>query len=156
MDFAFLRIGGKAMESSFSAHQTQDQEQVQLLSPRMLQSLRVLQMPSTELYDYLMKELEENPVITFDSIDYAEKCRRNSHYVAGDNDEAALADIIADDSSSPIVNLRLQFSMLKPPPEVERVGYALIYLLDENGYLYYDDVERLAQASNISLDTLRT
>lgn len=144
------------MENSFSAHQTQDQEQVQLLSPRMLQSLRVLQMPSTELYDYLMKELEENPVITFDSIDYAEKCRRNSHYVTGDNDEAALADVIADDSSSPIVSLRLQFSMLKPPPEVERVGYALIYLLDENGYLYYDDVERLAQASNISLDTLKT
>ncbi len=144
------------MENSFSAHQSQDQEQIQILSPRMLQSLRVLQMPSTELYDYLMKELEENPVITFDSIDYAEKCRRNSHYIAGDSDEVALADIIADDSSSPIVNLRLQFSMLKPPPEVERVGYALIYLLDENGYLYYDDVERLAQASNISLDTLRT
>ena len=124
------------MESGFSAHQTQDQEQVQILSPRMLQSLRVLQMPSTELYDYLMKELEENPVITFDSIDYAEKCRRNSHYVSGENDEAALADIIADDNNSPIVSLRIQFSMLKPNPEVERIGFALIYLLDENGYLY--------------------
>ena len=143
------------MENGFSAHQTQDQEQVQILSPRMLQSLRVLQMPSTELYDYLMKELEENPVITFDSIDYAEKCRRNSHYVSGDNDEAALADIIADDNSSPMVSLRIQFSMLKPNPELERIGFALIYLLDENGYLYYDDVERLAQASNISLDNIK-
>ena len=61
------------MENGFGAQQMQEQEQVQILSPRMLQSLRVLQMPSTELYDYLMKELEENPVITFDSIDYAEK-----------------------------------------------------------------------------------
>ena len=144
------------MENSFGTHQMQEQEQVQLLSPRMLQSLRVLQMPSTELYDYLMKELEENPVITFDSIDYAEKCRRNSHYVSESNDEAALADIIADDSSSPITNLRLQFSMLKPSPEIEHIGYALIYLLDENGYLFYEDVERLAQASNISLDSLKT
>jgi len=144
------------MENSFGAQQLQDQEQVQLLSPRMLQSLRVLQMPSTELYDYLMKELEENPVITFDSIDYAEKCRRNSHFVSESNDEAALADIIADDSSSPITNLRLQFAMLKPSPEIEHIGYALIYLLDENGYLYYEDVERLAQASNISLDSLKT
>ena len=144
------------MENGFSAHQTQDQEQVQILSPRMMQSLRVLQMPSTELYDYLMKELEENPVITFDSIDYAEKCRRNSHYVSGSNDESSLMDIISDDNNSPIVSLRIQFSMLKPSPEVERIGYALIYLLDENGYLYYDDVERLAQASNISLDNIKT
>ncbi|MDR1132413.1 MAG: RNA polymerase factor sigma-54 [Oscillospiraceae bacterium] len=144
------------MENSFAAHQMQEQEQVQILSPRMLQSLRVLQMPSTELYDYLMKELEENPVITFDSIDYAEKCRRNSHYATDDNNEAVLADIVADDDNSPIMSLRLQFAMLRPSLEIEHIGYALIYLLDENGYLYYDDVERLAQASNISLNDLKT
>lgn len=142
------------MDNSFSAHQLQ--EQTQILSPRMLQSLHVLQMPSTELYDYLMKELEENPVITFDSIDYAEKCRRNSSYFSDAGDEACLAEIIADDSSSPLVSLRIQFAMLKPPPEVERLGYALIYLLDENGYLNYEDVERLAQASKASLDNLKT
>ena len=122
----------------------------------MLQSLQVLQMPSTELYDYLMKELEDNPVITFDSIDYAEKCRRNSHYSLDSDEETNFADIIPDDNSSPLVSLRLQFSMLKPPPEIERIGDALIYLLDENGYLYYGDVERLAQASHISLDNLKT
>jgi len=144
------------MENGFGAQQLQEQEQVQILSPRMMQSLRVLQMPSTELYDYLMKELEENPVITFDSIDYAEKCRRNSRCVSGGGDDTALADIIADDNASPIMNLRIQFAMLKPSAEIEHIGYALIYLLDENGYLYYDDVERLAQASKISLDNLKT
>lgn len=142
------------MDNSFGAQQLQ--EQAQILSPRQIQSLRVLQMPSAELYDYLMKELEENPVITFDSIDYAEKCRRNSHYTLSDTDDAELADIIADDNSSPIVSLRIQFSMLRPAPKIERIGYALIYLLDENGYLCYDDVEKLAQASNISLDDLKT
>ena len=64
--------------------------------------------------------------------------------------------MIADDNSSPIVSLRIQFSMCKPTPKIERLGYALIYLLDENGYLCYDDVEKLAQASNISLDDLKT
>ena len=103
-----------------------------------------------------MKELEENPVITFDSIDYAEKCRRNSHYASLENDGDQLEDVIADDNSSPIVSLRIQFSMCKPTPKIERLGYALIYLLDENGYLCYDDVEKLAQASNISLDDLKT
>ncbi len=142
------------MDNSFSAQQLQ--EQTQMLSPRMLQSLHVLQMPSTELYDYLMKELEENPVITFDSIDYAEKCRRNSNYFSYDGDETSLAEIVADDSSSPLVSLRIQYAMLKPPLEVERLGYALIYLLDENGYLNYEDVERLAQVSKASLDNLKT
>jgi len=142
------------MENGLGAQQLQ--EQAQILSPRMLQSLQVLQMPSTELYDYLMKELEDNPVITFDSIDYAEKCRRNSHYSLDSDEETNFADIIPDDNSSPLVSLRLQFSMLKPPPEIERIGDALIYLLDENGYLYYGDVERLAQASHISLDNLKT
>ena len=141
------------MDNAFGVSQMQEQSQI--LSPRQIQSLRVLQMPSAELYDYLMKELEENPVIAFDSIDYAEKCRRNSHYAVSDDDESALADIIADDNSSPIVSLRIQFAMLKPPPKIEKLGYALIYLLDENGYLNYEDVERLAQASNISLDDLK-
>jgi len=142
------------MDNSFGVSQLQEQSQI--LSPRQIQSLRVLQMPSAELYDYLMKELEENPVIAFDSIDYAEKCRRNSHYTVSDDDESALADVIADDNSSPIVSLRIQFSMLKPAAKIEKLGYALIYLLDENGYLNYEDVERLAQASNISLDDLKT
>lgn len=142
------------MDNSFGAQQLQ--EQTQILSPRMLQSLHVLQMPSTELYDYLMKELEENPVITFDSIDYAEKCRRNSSCFSDSGDDFVLAEIAADDSSSPLVSLRIQFAMLKPRPEIERLGYALIYLLDENGYLNYEDVERLAQASNASLDSLKT
>ena len=142
------------MDNSFGVSQLQ--EQAQILSPRQIQSLRVLQMPSAELYDYLMKELEENPVITFDSIDYAEKCRRNSHYASLENDGDQLEDVIADDNSSPIVSLRIQFSMCKPTPKIERLGYALIYLLDENGYLCYDDVEKLAQASNISLDDLKT
>lgn len=142
------------MDNSIGVSQLQEQSQI--LSPRQIQSLRVLQMPSAELYDYLMKELEENPVITFDSIDYAEKCRRNSHYASLDSDDTSLEDVISDDNSSPIISLRIQFSMLKPPQKIERIGYALIYLLDENGYLCYDDVEKLAQASNIALDDLKT
>ena len=41
------------MDNSFGVSQLQ--EQAQILSPRQIQSLRVLQMPSAELYDYLMK-----------------------------------------------------------------------------------------------------
>ncbi len=142
------------MEHGFGAQQLQ--EQAQMLSPRMLQSLSVLQMPSTELYEYLVKEIEENPVITFDSIDYAEKCRRSSRFKLDFNDNDDMTERISDDNNSPIVSLRIQYAMLKPPSYIQRIGYALIYLLDENGYLCYDDVERLAQATKVSLDDLKT
>ena len=143
------------MEYGFGAQQLQ--EQTQILSPRMLQSLEVLQMPSAELYEYLIKEIEENPVITFDSIDYAEKCRQASRYRPEFGETADdMTERISDDNNSPIVSLRIQFSMLKPPAHIERIGYALIYLLDENGYLCYDDVEQLSQVTNISLDDLKT
>ena len=142
------------MEYGFSAQQLQ--EQAQILSPRMLQSLAVLQMPSTELYDYLVKEIEENPVITFDSLDYAEKCRQSSRFQPDDGDTENMTERISDDNNnSPIVSLRIQFSMLKPPAHIERIGYSLIYLLDENGYLSYDDVEQLTTVTNISLDDLK-
>ncbi len=144
------------MEYGFGVHQLQ--EQVQMLSPRMMQSLAVLQMPSTELYDYLIKEIEENPVITFDSIDYAEKCRLSSRFRPEQSDEREGDDAterISDDNNSPLVSLRIQYSMLKPSAAIEKTGYALIYLLDENGYLCYDDVERLATVTNLSLDDLK-
>ncbi|MEG0035864.1 MAG: hypothetical protein RR743_04300, partial [Oscillospiraceae bacterium] len=141
------------MEHGFGVQQVQEQSQI--LSPRMLQSLSVLQMPSAELYEFLIKELEENPVITFDSIDYAEKCRRGSRFRHDGFDDADIPERVSDDNNSPLVTLRIQYAMLRPPPHIEHIGYALIYLLDENGYLCYDDVERLAQASNISLDDLK-
>lgn len=142
------------MEHGFGAQQLQEQSQI--LSPRMLQSLSVLQMPSTELYEYLVKEIEENPVITFDSIDYAEKCRRSSRFKLDFDDNDDMTERISDDNNSPIVSLRIQYAMLKQPAYIQRIGYALIYLLDENGYLCYDDVERLAQATKVSLDVLKT
>lgn len=142
------------MEYGFGAQQIQ--EQTLILSPRMMQSLAVLQMPSTELYEYLVKEIEENPVITFDSLDYAERCRQSSHIQRESGETDDVTERISDDNNSPLVSLRIQFSMLKPPANIERIGYSLIYLLDENGYLCYDDVERLAQVTKVSFDDLRT
>ncbi|NLV85762.1 MAG: RNA polymerase factor sigma-54 [Clostridiales bacterium] len=141
------------MDYGFGAQQLQEQSQI--LSPRMLQSLSVLQMPSTELYEYLVKEIEENPVITFDSIDYAEKCRRSSRFRPEYGDSDDISERVTDDNASPIVSLRIQLAMLKLPEHIQRIGYALIYLLDENGYLCYDDVEKLVQAAHLSLDDLK-
>ena len=132
------------------------QEQVQMLSPKMIQSLHVLQMPSTELYEYLMKEIEGNPVINFDSIDIAERKRRSvqpyeKDAVSQDEDET---ERLSGSSPPPDVSLKLQLSMLRPSAEIEQIGYMLIDMLDENGYLSRRDVDRLIKSANVPEDKL--
>lgn len=132
------------MDSGFSPRQTQ--EQLQTLSPRMLQSLNILQMPSIELYEYLVKEIEANPVIIFDSLDRAEKTRRSSGSQLAGFDDALMYEWAADDNT-PIVSLRLQLSMLKPNPASERLCLQLIGMLDENGYLDREDLNVHAEVA---------
>lgn len=135
----------------------QVQEQSQILSARMVQSLKILQMPSTELYEYLIDESEENPVIAFDNIDYAERKRRNARHRYANYENSGAAERLADDEvTSPEVSLRLQMSMLHASPDVERFGHYLIGMLDENGYLNREDVDQIIDAAGVSTDDLQT
>ena len=123
----------------------QVQEQSQTLSPHMMQSLNILQMPSTELYDYLIAEVEANPVISFDSIDIAERKRHSTKHHYSNYENSGIAERYTDDESvSPGVSLRLQLSMLNCPYELEQLGFFLIGMLDENGYLSKEEFDRIA------------
>lgn len=135
------------MDLGFGAYQSQEQSQV--LSPRMMQSLKVLQMPSTELYEYLVKEIEGNPVIAFDSLDIAEKSRRGGKRETDTFDPAAIPGGVAEDNS-PQLSLKLQLAMLKPDSGVELLCRQLIGMLDENGYLDRADLELHAMAGSFS------
>lgn len=128
----------------------QVQEQSQILSPRMVQSLNILQMPSTELYEYLIEEVEANPVISFDSIDFAERKRRNAKHKYSNYENSGIAERYTSDGNNPTVSLRLQMSMLNAPCSVERLGFFLIQMLDENGYLDRDEVELIAKKKKAS------
>lgn len=128
----------------------QVQEQSQVLSPRMMQSLNILQMPSTELYEYLISEVEANPVISFDSIDFAERKRRNAKHKYSNYENSGVAERYTDDGNNPAASLRLQMSMLNTPCEVERLGFFLIQMLDENGYLDRDELDRIASRTKVS------
>lgn len=136
------------MEHGLHAGTHQKQEQTQILSPRMMQSLSVLQMSSVELYDYLIREIEENPVIAFDSIDRAERIRRTTTSAAGDGGDPM--DAIADEAYSPTDSLKLQFSMLRADRETERLGMALIDMLDESGCLSREDFGRFKVSPKVS------
>lgn len=140
------------MDLGFGAYQTI--EQAQVLSPRMLQSLTVLQMPSAELYDYLVKNIEENPVIAFDSLDIAEKSRRHGQGKADRNLDLGEMPERAVYDNTPLVSLRLQLAMLKPEPAVEHCCLQLIGMLNENGYLDREDINLHAEMGSIPTSVL--
>ena len=140
------------MDLGFGAYQTI--EQAQVLSPRMLQSLTVLQMPSAELYDYLVKNIEENPVIAFDSLDIAEKSRRHGQGKADRNLDLGEMPERAVYDNTPLVSLRLQLAMLKPEPAVEHSCLQLIGMLNENGYLDREDINLHAEMGSIPTSVL--
>ena len=135
------------MDLGFDVHQSQLQSQI--LSPRMMQSLKILQMPSTELYEYLVQEIEGNPIITFDSLDIAEKTRRDAQRKQDSIDSPQIHEQATYDHS-PQMSLRLQLSMLKPESGVELLCRQLIGMLDENGYLDREDLEIHAQTGSFS------
>lgn len=139
------------MERSFSTELFQEQSQI--LSPRMIQSLHILQMPSVELYEYLVETIESNPVISFDSLDRAEKIRRTPKAGFPCFDISSLPEN-AEYDASPQVSIRLQLSMLKLEPKVERLCFQLIGLLDENGYLDREEVEVHTEIAGYSQRTL--
>lgn len=139
------------MEHGFSTGQWQ--ELAQILSPQMIQSLSILQMSSAELYEYLVREVESNPVISFDSLDRAEKVRRQYKGDFPCFDIPSVPETPVYDAT-PQTSLRLQLSMLKTSPKVEQLCLQLIGMLDENGYLDRDDLKNYSDIAGYHQDTL--
>jgi len=141
------------MEYGFSTDQLQSMSQV--LSPRMIQSLAVLQMPSAELYEYLVKEVEANPVLSFDSLDRAEKARKLPRGDFPGFNISSMPESTASYNAPPQAALRLQLSMLKTDAKVEKLCVQLIGMLDENGYLDGEDLKAYAEIAGYPQDRLR-
>ncbi len=105
------------------------QEPVLALNPQMLQAIHILQMPSDELFDYLLKEAEENPLLSFDILDNAEK-RRQTAAVEYEKFDPLL---YAESEEDPLEILRLQIATSAISVDIERLGCALLEMLDQNG-----------------------
>lgn len=117
----------------YSMEQGVRAEQKQILSPAMLQSLKVLQMTSADLYHYISKELLENPLISFDSVYYAEKSRRAKKKKTG-----SLMKDSSENFSTPVdekENLKLQLCTMELDAETEKIAGLLCDTLDNKGYL---------------------
>ena len=132
----------------------QRQEQTLSLSPQMRQSLAMLQMNSEELYEYLIGQAMENPVIVMEEIEAAQSRRLTplcSSFGEFKTDPAALAvaaqEFIFD-------RLKQDFSVMSKDMAVTRVGQSLIDRLDKNGYLKKRELYDMLQ-SGIPQKTLK-
>lgn len=146
------------------------QEQVQQMSWRQLQSVRVLQMSQRELEDYLQQQAEENPVIDPESlersapVELAEErgvLQRLRWLEENDVQNRFLHGASDDEGTDPLERvgtmgglepslsrfLRFQIDALRLGRNRTRLLHILASSLDENGYLHTPLEELAAQLS---------
>lgn len=152
------------------------QEQVQQMSWRQLQNVRVLQMSQMELEDYLQQQAEENPVIDPESLErsapmeleeekgflqrlrWLEENDVQNRFLYGSNDDEEadpLARIGTAGGLEPSLPrfLRFQIDALCLGQEQTRLLRILASSLDENGYLH-TPLEELAVQLSLPLPRL--
>ncbi len=127
--------------------------QSQTLSPQMEQSVRILQMDSAQLNDYLKEIMLENPVIEFEQpqqkdnkedlalrkLEWLEsqtiREKENVGYYEEEDDGNILEKTVgAQDDESLVDHLLSQLTYLNEPEEILSAARYLIGFLDDNGY----------------------
>lgn len=143
----------------------QQQRQTLVMTPQLQQSIKLLQMSSGELTEYIEEQLEQNPLLTTEgepSVAVPEErsesrdeqpAEETETYEPPDGDDAAywsmnpsehnnygdsgnvLEQTVAAESPSLAEHLQSQLNMEIPDPAERMIGLYLISVLDENGYL---------------------
>ena len=124
----------------------------QELSPQLLQSVRLLQMTSQELLDYLSQVREENPVIEVSQPlrrEYEALRRRASWLDAGlaahspgEGREQGRRDRELESLHAFLLD---QLDRMRLPKDHLAGGRYLVHLVDEDGYLDGEDLEHLGE-----------
>lgn len=143
------------------------------LTPRLMQSMEVLQMTSQELLEYLCRQAEENPLLDqSDPPEQAwEELRRQAGWIDGGvRDRATFAheetspEAGREDSAleSLAAFLRDQIHRLRLPKPLTALCEYLAELVDEDGYLAQEDLDGLSAMKipqalvDQALDTLQS
>lgn len=125
------------------------QRQEQKISPRQLQAITVLQMPVTDLADYIQQAILENPLLEYEP---AENCHLDgftqdrSFYAANTSvSPSELAGRIDPAINGLPLFLSEQLARKKLPAPLLRCCVYLITLLDDRGYLQAEDIDGAAE-----------
>jgi RNA polymerase sigma-54 factor len=111
--------------------QTLKQTQNLSLTPQLLQSIKILQLSSSELKDHLLDEIEQNPLLEAETELYRSYCGTSGSFDNNEREEGK--------GSPPSLQETLR-ALLMPSlhtDEDKDMGEKLIYSLDEAGYLTY-------------------
>lgn len=140
-----------------SIAQTMHLAQTLKLSPTLLQSMKILQMNTVELSEYLNAIAEENPVLLreepFDQQSSWHELTDKLHWLFdvpnpkfnSSDEERPDYGISPTHVDSLSLFLNDQLSRLKLPPQILALSKFLVDMLDERGYLNEDELEDLAQ-----------
>ena len=128
-------------------------KQTQTLSPQMVQSMKILQMGSQELLEYIEDQVQENPVLesneTFDQADAFSALKRklewldstdvqNRYYTRQDNEDSDPMERlggVADDTEDLYAFVLSQLQLLDLPEPVYATAHFLVECLNGSGYL---------------------
>ncbi|MDD6796327.1 MAG: RNA polymerase factor sigma-54 [Clostridiaceae bacterium] len=149
------------------------QQQKMVLTQKMQQSIKILQMPINELRDYIYKEFEENPVLDLKK-DFIEKKENNNEnlkeydykeivkYFEFDNygsqsyenyeDAVSPFNFISEKKSLKIF-LHEQISESSNDEIIGEIAHYLVENLDHRGYLEID-IEEISKELNIDIVTV--
>jgi len=147
------------------------QEQKLVMTQEMQLSIRILQMSSVELLDYLEKEYQENPVLdtempdevprdTTPEIDYKSllKYLESDNYSGGevqdyDKDEVSPLNFVSKEETLSEY-LTDQIRVLDLDSLTEAIAEFIIDSLDSKGY-FSDSIEEIAELLNITIDDVK-
>lgn len=125
------------------------------LSPTLLQSMKILQMNTQELSDYLNATAEENPVLSREEatdrqtswLELRDKIQwlrtKTEPHHASYIEEQLKNAYIPSHAESLSISLNDQLSRLNLSPNIFELTKFLVKMLDEHGYLYEDEIEEL-------------
>src|ERR1700734_348878 len=134
VDRGFVRVCGEglAVGMALSAKTTMRQGQTMVLTPQLLQAIKLLQMPNLELTQFIENELASNPLL-----ERAEEREEVSLQQADPEAYVGEAVSLRD-------HLERQAAILLPDPAERMIGAALIDALDEAGYVV-GSIEEIAE-----------
>lgn len=129
-------------------------EQTTKLAPKQIQSISILQMDMGQLESYILKELEENPVLdqsvsSTTSLPLPEKSSLFSMHApypsaSFENPVSALEYATAPDEINSLeIFLQDQLERLRLPPILLSTCLYIVHLLDPRGYLPQDEIDFL-------------
>lgn len=137
------------MPSSENASLQFRQRQEQRISPKQLQAITVLQMPVTDLADYIQQAILENPLLEYEPAENRHLdgfAQDRSFYAANTSvSPSELAGRIDPAINGLSLFLSEQLARKKLPTPLLRCCVYLITLLDDRGYLQTEDINDAAE-----------